>query len=129
MSTSLLHNLRIFDSPSLELSILLVLDHRRTKYNNNKISNQTTTHLDRRMLGLSSQHDAHPGGNLLWLPCRHTVGIGAVEPRPLIKQHHLLRLALGVEVGHDLQRGVALDERYLHVEGAEVDAEDGLGGG
>ena len=81
------------------------------------------------MLGLPAEHDAHPGGDLLRLPRRHAVGVGAVESGALIKQNHLLRLALGVEVGHDFEGGVALHEGDLHVEGAEVDAQDGLGEG
>ena len=40
----------------------------------------------------------------------------------------MFRLAFGVEIGDDFEGGVALDEGYLHVQGAEVDAEDGFGG-
>lgn len=35
----------------------------------------------------------------------------------------------GVEVGDDFEGGVALDECDFHVEGADVYAEDGFGGG
>ena len=40
----------------------------------------------------------------------------------------MFRLAFGVEIGDDFEGGVALDEGYFHVQGAEVYAEDGFGG-
>ena len=63
------------------------------------------------------------------LPCHQTAGVGTVESRSLIEEDHLFGLSFGVEVGYDFEGGVALYEGHFHVEGAEVDAEDGFGEG
>ena len=52
----------------------------------------------------------------MWLSCHQTAGIGSVESRPGIEEHHLFSLAFGMHVGDDFEGGVALDEGYLHVE-------------
>ena len=119
-------------SHQLDLHLLLPDENNPSKFSfcfeiYSKLSNNT--HLDRRVLGLPAEHDAHPGGDLLRLPRRHAVGVGPVKPGALIEQNHLLRLALGVEVSHDFEGGVALHQGDLHVEGAEIDSQDGLGKG
>ena len=75
---------------------------------------------------IPSQHDGHGAGYLHGLPCRHATGIGTVEPSSLIEQHHLLGLALGVEVGNYFEGRIALNKGHLHVETSEVDSQNCL---
>ena len=81
------------------------------------------------MIGRPTQHDGHLGGGQVWFSRHEEGGVSAVESRAVVEEHHLLRLAFGVEVGDDFEGRVALDQRHLHVERAEVNAEDGFGEG
>ena len=64
----------------------------------------------------------------MWFARHEGGGVGTVESRSLIEEDHLFGFSFGVQIGNDFEWGVALDEGYLHVEGADVHAENGFGG-
>ena len=53
------------------------------------------------MVGRPAQHDGHLGGGEVRFSRHEGGGVGAVEPRAVVEEHHLFGLAFGVEVGDD----------------------------
>mmetsp|Transcript_28158 Transcript_28158/g.56863 ORF Transcript_28158/g.56863 Transcript_28158/m.56863 type:complete len:512 (-) Transcript_28158:198-1733(-) len=76
-----------------------------------------------------AQEDGHGGGGEVGFARHEGGGVGAVEAGAGVEEDHLFGFAFGVEVSHDFEGGVALDEGDFHVEGAEVNTEDGFGKG
>mmetsp|Transcript_4030 Transcript_4030/g.9047 ORF Transcript_4030/g.9047 Transcript_4030/m.9047 type:complete len:371 (+) Transcript_4030:2268-3380(+) len=86
-------------------------------------------YLDGGMFVIAPEHDGHGAGSEVRLARHETGGVGAVESSSGIEENHLFGFSFGVEVGHDFQGRVTLDQGDLHVEGAEIYTEDGLGEG
>ena len=85
------------------------------------------THLHHGMPIVASQQHAHGRRRLLGFARQKGAGVAAVKALLVVKQYHLLRLALGVQIGDNLEGTARLHQRHLHVQTAEVDAENGAG--
>jgi hypothetical protein len=72
-----------------------------------------------------SQHDGHADGSEWRLARQEGIRIGPVKALLPFKENHLFRLAFGMQVGDNFQRRSGLHQGDLHVERAEVNAQNG----
>lgn len=79
------------------------------------------------MLVVASQQDAHGRWGQMRLACQQGTRIGAIKALLAIKENHLFRFSLGVKICDNLEGISRLHERHLHVETAQVHAQNGTG--
>jgi hypothetical protein len=72
-----------------------------------------------------SQHYGHADRGEGRLARQEGICVGPVKSLLPFKENHLLRLAFGMQVGDNFQRRSRLHEGDLHVERAEVNAQNG----
>jgi hypothetical protein len=79
------------------------------------------------MLIIPTQQSTHGRWRLMRLARQQGRRVGTVKALLTIKENHLFRLALGMEIRDNFQRTSRLHQCYLHLEASQVDAENGAG--